>query len=113
MSKGAPRESAFERRTKSLEEVVFQEVPGGVCRVDRPPVVHGDIEDTEKDDEEGRGPLGLETNGDHDAGDKTDQGDESTADGPFALDDETNEEENEEDTTGEEETTSKISSVSS
>lgn len=41
----------------------------------RPEVVCDDVEAAEDDHEEGGGPFGFETNGDHDAGDKADDGD--------------------------------------
>jgi hypothetical protein len=83
-----------------LEEVVFEEIPLWVCGMYAPPIVGEDIEDAEDDDKEGSGPLGLETNGNHDAGNEPNNGDEHTRDAPFTLDDETQEEENQEDTTG-------------
>jgi len=80
----------------ALEEVALR-----VCRVHGPPVVDKDVEDREEDDEEGRRPLGLEADGNHDARSEADHGHEHTRDGPLALDDETNEQEDEEHTSRE------------
>lgn len=51
----------------------LKEVPCGVCRVDTPPIIHGNIENTEGDDQEYCRPLGLEANGDHNARDEAEQ----------------------------------------
>lgn len=60
-----------------------------------PPVVGKDVEDTQHDDQEGSGPLGLEADSDHDACGKTEKRDEYTTYAPFALKDESNEQEDE------------------
>lgn len=51
-----------------LEEITLR-----VRRVNAPPVVYEDVEDGEENDEERSRPLGLETEGNHDASTKTDQ----------------------------------------
>lgn len=51
----------------------LKEVPCGVCRVDTPPIIHGNVENTEGDDEECCRPFGLEANGDHNACDEAEQ----------------------------------------
>lgn len=66
-----------------------------------PPVVDEDVEDGEESDKEACTPLGLESDGDHDAGDKTDERDDDTGKCPVALEDESNEQEDEEDTASE------------
>ena len=47
-----------------------------------PPVVGEDVEDGEDEDEEGRGPLRLEADCDHDARGEPDDGDEDACDAP-------------------------------
>lgn len=73
-------------------------------RVHAPPVVGKHIEDTQNDNEEDGGPLGLEANGDHAAGGKTEYGNEYSGDAPCALEDEPEKQEYEENTAGEQET---------
>ena len=68
-----------------------------------PPVVGEDVEDGEDEDEEGRGPLRLEADGDHCARREADERDEDTDEAPFALEDEADEEEDQEDAAREEE----------
>ena len=51
----------------------LKEVPRGVPRVDTPPIIHGNVENTEGDDEECCRPFGLEANGDHNACDEAEQ----------------------------------------
>jgi hypothetical protein len=51
----------------------LKEVPCGVCRVDTPPIIHGNVENTKGDDEECCRPFGLESNGDHNACDEAEQ----------------------------------------
>lgn len=58
-----------------------------MCGVYTPPVVYSHIEDTECNDEDGSGPLGLEANGNHDARDQTEQREDCAADAPLALND--------------------------
>jgi hypothetical protein len=82
-------------------QVVFEEVSLGVRRVNAPPVVDEHVENAQQGDEETRAPLCLESNGDHDAGTETNDRDEHSGKGPFALEDEADEEEDEEDSTGE------------
>ena len=89
--------------TQRLEEIILQEIPLRMRRVHRPPVVHDNVEARQYEDEERGGPFGFEPDGDHDAGDEADDGDEDASDGPLALDDEAEEEEDEEDAAGEEE----------
>jgi len=67
--------------------------------VNAPPVVDCDIEDREKENEEGCGPLGLETNRNHDTGHKSNYGNKDSGHAPGTLKDESNEKENEENTT--------------
>jgi hypothetical protein len=86
-----------------VQEDILQEIPLRVCRVNAPPVVCKDVEDTENDDKEPGGPLGLEANGDHDTGGETEDGDNHSHEGPLTLDNESEEEEDEEHTTGQEE----------
>ena len=75
-----------------------------MSRVYRPEVVRDDIEYAEDEDEECRGPLGLEADSDHDARCESDDGDEHPSDAPLSLDNEAQEKEDEQDATGEKET---------
>jgi len=86
-----------------LEKVVFQEIPLRMLGWYTPPVVGESIENTENDNEEGCGPFGFETDGHHGAGGKSEDGDEQPGNGPFTLNDESEEEEDEKDTTRQEE----------
>lgn len=72
--------------------------------MDIPPVVYQDVEDREENNEECRGPSGLEAHGDHDAGGETHDRHDDTCEGPLALEDNTDEEENEKHATRELET---------
>ena len=74
-----------------------------MCGMHGPPVVGKYIEDTQDNDEECSGPLGLEADGNHDASGKTNDRDKDTDDVPFALKNEAKEEENEKNTTGKKE----------
>ena len=71
----------------------------------RPPVVREHVEATQYEDEEDGGPFGLETDGNHSAGDKTNDGDENTRNAPFTLKDESEEKEDEENTSSKKEAT--------
>lgn len=71
--------------------------------VDGPEVVDEDVEDGEDEDEEDGGPLGLEADGDHHAGDEADDGHEDAREAPLALEDEAEEEEDQEDAAREKE----------
>jgi hypothetical protein len=51
----------------------LKEVPCGVRRVDTPPIIYGNVENTECDNEEWCRPFGLEANGNHDARDEAEQ----------------------------------------
>lgn len=64
-----------------------------------PPVVHDDIEDGENNDEESGGPLGLESERNHDTGRKTNERKDDTGKCPFTLESNSNEQEDQEDTT--------------
>lgn len=77
-----------EGRRDALQEIALR-----VRRVDRPEVVREDVEDAEDEHEERRGPLGFEAYRNHDARSKTNDGDEDSRDGPFALQDEADEKE--------------------
>ena len=74
-----------------------------MCRVHSPEVVDDDIEDAENQHEKGCRPLGLEADGNHDAGGKTNNGDEKPCNAPLSTEDETDEQEDEEDTSREQE----------
>jgi hypothetical protein len=86
-----------------MQEYALQEITLGVCRVNAPPVVCKDVEDTENEHKETGRPLGLEPNRDHDTGSETKDGDNHSHEGPLTLDDESEEEEDQEHTTGQEE----------
>ncbi len=73
-------------------------------RVDTPPIIHGNVENTERDDEECCRPLGFEANGNHNACNKTEQREERASDAPFALENKAEEKEDEEDAAREKET---------
>lgn len=66
-----------------------------------PPVVDEDVGDAQYGDEQAGAPLGLETNGDHDASGQTQEGDDGSEEGEFALEGESDEEEDQEDPSGE------------
>lgn len=66
-----------------------------------PEVVDQKVEDAENDDEHDGAELGLETNDDHDAGDKSEQADADPPEVPVAAENEADEEEDEQDATGE------------
>lgn len=68
-----------------------------------PPIVGEDVENTQQDDQEGSGPLGLEADSDHDACSKTEKRDKYTTYAPFSLKDEPNKQEYEQDAPGKEE----------
>lgn len=77
-------------------QVIFEEIPLRVSRVDAPPVVNEDVEDAQKSDKETGTPLGLEADGDHDTGAQTNDGDDDTGERPVPLENKTDEEEDEE-----------------
>jgi hypothetical protein len=56
-----------------------------------PPVVCSHIEDTECNNEDGRGPFGFETNSNHNARDQSKQRKEGATDAPLALKDKSKE----------------------
>jgi len=66
--------------------------------VNAPPIIGKYVEDGQQYNQEGCGPLGLETNSDHDAGGEAEQRHEDTTDAPRTLEDKANEEEDQEDT---------------
>jgi hypothetical protein len=66
--------------------------------VDAPPIVDENIEYTQDENEERRGPLGLEANSNHRAGGETNQRDKRTSNAPLATECETNEKEDKQDT---------------
>lgn len=80
-------------------QVVLQEVALGVSRVDAPPVVDEDVENTEEGHQETGTPFRLESNGDHDTSAETDNGNEDPGERPVTLEDESDEQEDKEDTT--------------
>ena len=69
-----------------------------------PPVVCKYIEDAQYNDEESRGPLRLEPDGDHDTSSKTNNGYKHASDTPFTLEDEAKEKENQKNASCKEET---------
>ena len=71
-----------------LEEIALR-----MCAMYTPPVVGKDVEDTQKDDQEGSRPLGFEADGNHDARGKTEKGDYYATHAPFSLKDESKEQE--------------------
>jgi len=79
-----------------------------VCRVDTPPIIHGNVENTEGDDEECCRPFGLEANGDHNTCDEAEQRNERAPDAPLSLEDKAKEKEYEEDATREKEVFSAV-----
>lgn len=89
--------------TKSLEEVIFEEVTLRVCRMHSPEVVCNDVEDAQHNDKESSRPLGLEANRNHNTGNQADYGNENAADAPGTLDNESEEEENEQNAPSKEE----------
>lgn len=66
-----------------------------------PPVVDEDVGDAQYGDEQAGAPLGLETDSDHDASRETQEGDDGSEEGEFALEGESDEEEDQEDPSGE------------
>jgi hypothetical protein len=76
--------------------------------VDAPPIVYGNVEDTESEDKEWCWPLGLEANGNHDACNKANQREEGAPDAPCTLEDKAEEKENEEDAAREQEAKGKV-----
>ena len=82
---------------------LLQEVALRVRGVDAPPVVDEHVEGAESYNEECRGPLCLETDGDHDASRETNDRDEQPGDAPLSTEDKTDEQEDEQDTSGEQE----------
>lgn len=75
--------------------------------MDTPPIIDGDIENTERYDEECCRPLGLEANGDHNASDEAEQRKERAPDAPLALDNKAKEKEDKEDAAREKEAKSR------
>lgn len=73
-----------------------------------PPVVGENVEDAQNNDQERSGPLGLETNRNHGASDKTNYGNQKAHKAPLTLNDETKEEENQENATSKQNTSCKI-----
>lgn len=69
-----------------------------------PPIVRENVEDAQNDDKERGGPLGLETNGNHGASNKTNYGNQETHEIPLTLKDEAKEEEDQENTTSKQNT---------
>jgi hypothetical protein len=67
----------------------------------RPEVVDQHVEDAQDHDQDGRAPLRLESDDNHDARNQTDHADQDSPDAPVALEDEANEEEDQQDSTGE------------
>jgi hypothetical protein len=70
-----------------------------MSRVNAPPVVHKHVEEGEENNEEGGGPFGLETDCNHDASGKSDNGEHKASECPFSLKGDSNEEEDQKDTT--------------
>lgn len=91
---------------------ILEEVTLGMRAVYAPEVVDEDVEDAEGDHEEGGGPFGLEADSDHNAGGKTNKGDEETGDAPLSSDHEPEEEEDEQDASSEQETKGRGKNIS-
>ena len=72
---------------------LLEEISLWVCTVHAPPVVDEDVEDTQDKDKEGRGPLGLEADGNHRAGGKTNERDKEASNAPFTPEGKANEQE--------------------
>jgi hypothetical protein len=83
---------------KDLEEIVLRKVLVRVMRVQSPEVVDVEVEDAENEYQHDRRELGLETNNDHDARDKSEHASNNSPDTPVTAEDEANKEEDEEDT---------------
>ncbi len=64
--------------------------------MDTPPVIDEDVENAERDDQEGCGPLGLEADCNHGARREADDRHEDTGDAPLSTEDEADEQEDEE-----------------
>jgi len=69
--------------------------------VQRPPVVHVEVEDAEDQDEHNSRELCLESDHHHDTGDKPENARDNSPEAPVATEDEANEEEDEQDAAGE------------
>lgn len=67
----------------------------------RPPVVDKDIGDAQDSDQQTGTPLGLEPDGDHDAGGESEKRDDGSEQGEFTLEGESDEKEDEEDSSSE------------
>lgn len=52
------------------ERHALKEVPCGVCGGDTPPIIHSNVENTERDDKECCRPFGFEANSNHNARDE-------------------------------------------
>jgi cobalamin biosynthesis protein CobT len=87
--------------TQGLEKVVSLEIQRRVGRVQRPPVVDEDIGDAQDSDQQTGTPLGLESDGDHDASGKSEKRDNGSEQGEFPLEGESDEKEDEEDSSSE------------
>lgn len=68
--------------------------------MDRPEVVDKQVEDAQKQNQETGAPTSLESDGNHDAGTKTEDGDQDTRHRPGTLDHKANEKEDKEDSAG-------------
>jgi hypothetical protein len=64
--------------------------------VNAPPVVDENVENREKNDQEARGPLGLEANSNHSTCHKTHDGHKRTRGSPFTTERKSNEKEDQE-----------------
>lgn len=56
-----------------------------------PPVVHKHVGHAQHGDQQAGAPLGLETDGDHDTSGETEEGDDGSEEGEFALEGEPDE----------------------
>lgn len=95
-------------RNDKSSRYLLEEVTLRMFTMYAPPVVGKDIEHAQDDDQKGCGPLGFETDSDHDACGKTEERDEYTTYTPFALKNESKEQENEQDTSSKEETREEV-----
>lgn len=86
-----------------LKEIVLEKITLRMRAVHAPPIIRKDVENTEQDDEEGRGPFCFEANGYHRACCETEERHEYATYVPLSLDDEAEEEEDEEDAASKEE----------
>jgi len=93
-------QSKLEKLTR-LEEIESKVILLRMVGMNSPPRVDEDVEAREEKDEEGRRPLGFESDDDHDTGSETKEGDDDSSEGPLPLEDESDEEEDEQDSAGE------------